>query len=497
MIKYLYLILSFSILYLSIQEANAEGYEIKVRIKNLPGKEIILGHHFADKLFSDDTLKLDNLGFGILKGNAKFPEGLYFFMTPSHAMFDFFMTSNQRFTAETDTINLFDNLKFYNSPENTDAQDYLKFIVATQKESTALRESMKTLTDSIDISKANSRLKEMSIESKNRVNKLIDGQQNNFVGHFIKANQEIEVPEPPRNSDGKILDSTFQYRYYRSHFFDNMNLKDARFLRSPVYDQKIREYLDNVVLKMPDTISAECDKLLTIAESNPEIFRYMLVTLFNKYATSTIMGFDAVYVHIAEKWYIPKATFSDTTFIRQTRENVAAMKPLLLGQTAADLHMLSLPEEHFIQAKTDSVLQNNPHAGTFVDLHQVQSKYTILAFWESDCGHCKKAIPELYQIYQKLKPKGVEVYAVHMLGGIEGKQKWINFVNEHQLYDWMNVWNPYDFSYKKVYDIRTTPVIFILDQDKKIIAKKLEPKQIEDFLTTRIARDEKNSQSKK
>jgi thiol-disulfide isomerase/thioredoxin len=497
MIKYLYLISILAIILFPIQEAKAEGYELKVRIKNLAGKEIILGHHFADKLFSDDTLKLDNLGLGTLKGNTKFPEGLYFFMTPSHAMFDFFMTSNQRFTAETDTIDLFENLRFYNSPENTAAQEYLKFIVAVQKESAALKESMKNLTDSTVMRKNDSRLKEISIESKAQVKNLIEGQKNNFVGLFIKANQEIEVPNPPRNSDGNILDSTFQYRYYRSHFFDNMNLKDARFLRSPVYDKKIKEYLDQVVPKLPDSISNACDKLLTVAESNPEIFRYMLITLFNKYATSTIMGFDAVYVHIAEKWYIPKATFSDTAFISQTRVNVAAMKPLLLGQTAIDLHMLSLPEDHFIQAKTDTALQKNPHSGTFIDLLQVQAKYTILVFWESDCGHCKKAIPELYQIYQKLKPKGVEVFAVHMLGGIEGKQKWISFVNEHQLYDWLNVWNPYDFSYKKVYDIRTTPVIFVLDQDKKIIAKKLEPKQIEDFLTTRMARDEKNSQLKK
>ena len=76
--------------------------------------------------------------------------------------------------------------------------------------------------------------------------------------------------------------------------------------------------------------------------------------------------------------------------------------------------------------------------------------------------------------------------AVHMLGGIEGKQKWIKFVNEHQMYDWYNVWNPYDFSYKKAYDIISTPVIFILDKDKKIIGKKLDPKQIEEYLNALI-----------
>jgi hypothetical protein len=84
-----------------------------------------------------------------------------------------------------------------------------------------------------------------------------------------------------------------------------------------------------------------------------------------------------------------------------------------------------------------------------------------------------------------------------MLGGIEGKQKWVDFINEHELYDWMNVWSPYDYTYKVNYDIRTTPVIFILDKDKKIIAKSLNPKQTMDFLNTRITLDAKNSKTTK
>jgi thiol-disulfide isomerase/thioredoxin len=121
----------------------------------------------------------------------------------------------------------------------------------------------------------------------------------------------------------------------------------------------------------------------------------------------------------------------------------------------------------------------------------VNAKYTVLAFWECDCGHCKKQIPQLYDVYKKLKPKGVEVFAVHMLGGIEGKKKWIKFVNEHELYDWMNVWNPYEYKYKELYDISSTPVLIILDKDKKIIGKRLAPEQIEEFLNKLLERDEK------
>jgi len=493
MIRHLFLLFVFVSASFSVQEAKAEGYELQVRIKNLANKELILGHHFADKLYPDDTLKLDNAGYGVLKGNDKYPEGIYFFMTPSHAIFDFFMTSNQRFYAETDTLNLFEKLKFENSPENTAAIEYRRFMLQKQKEAEELHEKKKKLTDEAEIKKIDTQLQKIADEYKIKTNQLISKQKDNFVGHFIKAMQDIVIPEPPKDAYGKVLDSLFQYRYFRTHFFDNIDLKDARFLRTPVYEEKIKMYIEKVIPQIPDTINYECDKLLTIAESDKDIFRYMLVTLFNYYASSSIMGFDAVYAHLAEKWYIPKAIFGDTAFIAKTKENIVRLKPLLLGKTAPDLRMLWLPEEHFLHAKTDTVAKNNPHSGSFINLHQINAKYTILAFWESDCSHCKKSLPELYEIYQRLKQKGVEVMAVHMLGGVEGKKKWIDFINEHEMYDWYNVWNPYDFAYKKVYDIRSTPVLFVLDKDKKFIAKKLEPKQIEDFVNNLIKLEEKNA----
>jgi thiol-disulfide isomerase/thioredoxin len=493
MFKYLYLFFVLLILLFSIQEARAEGYEIKIRIKNLAGKNITMGHHLADKLISVATLKLDNVGIGTLKGNGRFPEGIYFFMTQSHAKFDFFMTSAQRFYIETDTLNLFDNLKFYNSPENTAAQEYLKFMVTMQRESARLKASMKSLTDSAAIKRTDSRLKEISVESQTRTDKLIQSQKNNFVGTYINAMKEIEIPEPPRDSSGKISDSLFQYRYYRTHYFDNMNLRDARFLRTPVYDQKIKEYLDKVIPQIPDSVNRACDNLLNTTESYTEVFRSMLVTLFTHYADSKTMGFDAVYVHLAEDWIMSRASISDTAFIRDTQENVSRMKPILNGKTAPDLHMLCPPAEHFKLAKTDTLELKNPNIGSYINLSQINSRYTILVFWESDCGHCKIEVPELYEVYQRLKPKGVEVFAVHMLAGIEGNQKWISFVNEHELYDWINAWSPDDFAYKKEYVFNTTPSIFILDKDKRILAKYLNPKQTEDFLNIKIKQDEKDS----
>ncbi len=491
MIRYLLLLFAFTAVGYTARNANSEGYKIKVRIPNLANKEIILGHHFADKLYPDDTLKLDNNGFGILNGNVKYPEGIYFFMTPSRNMFDFFLTDNQRFSLETDTLHLIEELKFEGSPENTSALEYLKLINSKQKEVIDLQEKKKGLTNENEIKRIDSQIDQFGKEIKEHARSVIEKNQNNFVGKFIRATQEIEIPEAPKDSEGKIIDPAFRYLFYAKHYFDNFDFTDARFLRTPIYQEKIKKYIDKVIPQIPDSINFECDKLLSEAEKDTNVFRYMLITLFNQYATSTIMGFDAVYVHIAENWYIPKATFSDTAFINQTAKTVQRLKPLLLGKPAPDLKMLWVPAEHFTEAKTDTVARDNPHTGSFINLYDIKAKYTILAFWESDCGHCKKSIPELFEVYKRLKNKGVEVMAVHGLGGVEGKRKWINFINEHEMHDWLNVWNPYDFEYKKTYNIISTPTIFILDKDKKIIGKKLEPKQIEEFINDLISLEKK------
>ena len=66
--------------------------------------------------------------------------------------------------------------------------------------------------------------------------------------------------------------------------------------------------------------------------------------------------------------------------------------------------------------------------------------------------------------------------------GEDGKVKWTDFVNEHKLYNWINAWNPYSYDYKIKYDILSTPQIYLLDKNKKIIAKKIAVEQVEDII---------------
>ncbi len=134
-------------------------------------------------------------------------------------------------------------------------------------------------------------------------------------------------------------------------------------------------------------------------------------------------------------------------------------------------------------AKSDTALKSNPYVGDTLNLRNIKAKYLIVVFWEADCGHCKKAMPLLYDtIYPRIRNKGVKILAIHMISSIEGKRKWVDFINDHNMYDWINAWSPYSYEYKDLYDVYTTPVIYVLDENKKIIAKRISAEQTEEVI---------------
>ena len=482
--KYLFLLI---ILIIPVFHIHSQSYKIQVRLKDFAEDTIVLGHRFNASFVPKDTAILDQQGNGIFTGKDPLPQGMYLVYFPNKSFFDLLISDDQEFFVENDTLDFVNHIVIKGSDENTAFYDYQQYLQRQSQKAKEIQDKLKTTTDENDSEAFRKELDILNNEVMDHIKQVIADNQGTYFGKFILALQEIIVPDPPRDENGTIIDSSFQYRYYKNHYWDNFDLSDVRLLRTPFYEQKLMTYIERVVYQIPDSLIREVDFLIEKSRTDPQLFRYMLITLFNYYAKSQIMGMDAVYIHIAEKYYIPEATWSDQEFIDKLKERVEKSKPTLIGQIAWDFQLVNLPAEHFIAAADDEELKKNPYLGTFFNLHDIKSDYIILFFWEADCGHCKTATPELYQVYQRLKNKNVRVVAVNLLGGEEGKVKWINFVNEHGLYDWINCWNPYDFTFKTVYDIATTPALFLLNKDKKILAKKITPEQVEQIINSLLS----------
>jgi thiol-disulfide isomerase/thioredoxin len=463
--------------------ACSQGYEIKLKINGMQDTTVILGHYLNKSMYPDDTAMIDKKGYGAFKGNKALPEGMYLIYLPSTRYFEMIMGSDQQFTLETDTADFIKTLSFKGSDENQIFLDFQRFMVGLRKEADSIQALLKQTEDKAEKDNLLAQSKKINETRISYIERIASEHPDLFVARFLKATLDIIVPDPPRDASGNIIDSTWQYYYYRNHYFDNFDISDPRLLRTPLYEEKLMNYITKVVPQIPDSLNIEIDKLIEKSRSDSNLFRYMLITLFNYFGKSNYMGMDAVQIHIADKYYVTESWWSEPKFIADLKERVEKTKPLLIGKIAPDMELVQVPTEHFIKAEHDSAMKKFPHVGVHFNMHQVEADYLVLVFWEADCGHCKTAIPKLYEIYEKsLKEEGIKVLAVSTLFGEEGKVKWVDFVNANKLYDWINAWNPYSYDYKITYDILTTPQILILDKNKKIIAKKIAAEQVEDII---------------
>jgi thiol-disulfide isomerase/thioredoxin len=232
------------------------------------------------------------------------------------------------------------------------------------------------------------------------------------------------------------------------------------------------EYLDRLSIQSPDSLIKAVDTIIDKSKKNEKILQFTLQKILNKYAKTKIMCLDAVYVHVALKYYTKElATWLEKDDLIRIRQEARSMSSTLCNKSAPSLN-LKTPE------------------GKHQSLYEINTDYTVLVFWDPDCGHCKKSIPKLKKLYDDLmKGNNIEVYSV--CTEME-EQKWIDFIKKHDL-DWINVADmEVKSNFRSYYYIKSTPQIFLLNKKKKIIAKKIGVEQLEEVLKDQLKRNKES-----
>lgn len=468
----------------------AQGYRIDVEIKGIPNDTLILGEYFTSRMVPKDTLVLDKTGKGSFTGKEALTGGLYLIYIDQDHYFDFLLGDDQELQISADRNQLPGSVAFKGSDDNRIFLEYKSFLQAKREELQNEQSRLNANSSSADTLAVVERQKEINSQMEAFMDDIASEHKEMFVADFIGATREPIPPESLLKGERRHDDSV-RYFYYREHYFDYFNPFNVRLLHTPLYENKIKNYISRAVPQHPDSLILAVDFLLQGSRNNEELYRYMLITLFNHFAESKFIGMDGVYFHIAEFYYIPDANWSSPEFLSTLKENLAKNKPTLIGQPAPNLIMRQVPEEHFGMAAQDTAIKKDPHIGQDFLIHDLSAKFTILYFWEADCGHCQKSTPALHGVYSRLKDKDVKVISVHVINSVEGKEKWVDFVNEHQLFGWVNCWSPYSNEFRTLYNLQSYPQLFVLDQEKKIIAKRVTPEQAESIINNAEYRIEK------
>ncbi len=454
------------------------AYEIKVTFKPFKNQFIYLGHYFGKQYPIIDSAMLDANSQAVFKGNKKLPGGVYLIGYPNKAgFFEILIDKQQSFSVIADTATISKGVQFERSPDNTLFTNYQQQVSVWGKEITAVRKQLAMAQTTADSTALYTKIAGLDSLVRGYREDLIRKNPGNILSALLVAMKEPIIPEKwrkPRNRE----DSLNAYQYFKDHYWDGVDFWDGRLAYTTFFEEKLDKYINDVIAPHPDSVIREIDYMLGFASVNEEMTRMLLLKFVNRYLNQKYMWEDAVFVHLFEKYFSQKDYPWLTQQGRKTiTDRAYNMMANIMGTAAAEVE---LPDS----------------TGTMRSLYNDNSPYTVVVFWDPTCGHCKEVAPRLDSLYQaKWKASGVRMYAIAK--ETEGNRStWLKVIGELGLKGWTHVYyskvadkQRIDANipgYSQLYDIQSFPTLYLLDKDKRIVAKKLTWQQTDEVLQVKI-----------
>lgn len=447
--------------------ASAQGYKINLTLKPFTSGTAYLAYHYGEGKGIADSARIDASGKAVFQGSKPLPGGLYMVVSPQRViMCELLLDKQQNFSISIDTNNL-RNVVFTGSPENEAFDSYRKYSDEIGQKIVAFQEALKTAPPDQQETLRNqiaSLNKELDTYRKNFMTK----NPSSILTAFFKTIREPEIPPAEQHPGGKY-DTLYAFNYYKSHFWDGVSFADGRLVRTPFFKPKLQRYFQQCVFPDPDSIIVEADKMLAAAEPSKDMFNFLLGHFIDKYINPEYMGQDKVFVHLFEKYInAGKADWLNEKQRKYVNERAYSLMANQLGNPAAVLNLMDT-------------------SGVRRSLYDIKAPFTVVVFWDATCGHCKEVVPKVDSLFRaKWKNEGIAVYGVMVDGGLPA---WKKFIAENNLTGWIHVYQPdedrdADYAagrpnFRQLYDVYQTPVLYLLDENKRIIAKKLSYDQLD------------------
>ena len=454
------------------------GYEIKLTLKPFKNQWVYLGHYYGKTMPIIDSVKLNANSEGIFKGPKKLGGGIYLVGFPDRARnFEILIDKNQKFSIVADT-NKLQSIIFINSPENISFKDYQKHMSTNGRAMDSLLQ-LRSRSNEKDSIKITAQIEALNNKIRTYRNDIITKSPTSLMAALMQAMKE---PEVPYNSPQAKTDSLFAYKFFKKHYWDGVHFYDDRLARTPFFENRIDKYYEQLVYPAADSVIKEMDYMLGFATASTEMEKFLLLKFVNRYLNQKYMWEDAVFVHLFEKYFAQKKyAWLSEKGEKIISDRAYSLMANIMGTAASDIE---LPDS----------------SGKKISLYGTAAPYTIVAIWDPTCGHCKEVLPQLDTAYRKKwKAMGVKLFA--LARETDGtKTDWTKFINDFHLNDWTNVYyskaddaariNAGIPGYTQLYDVQSFPTLYLLDKDKRIMAKKLTVEQIDEILAIKNQKEQ-------
>ena len=262
-----------------------------------------------------------------------------------------------------------------------------------------------------------------------------------YASAYIKALQPVKVPTGPDAAS-----------YLKQHYLDNVDFSSTALLHSDILTASILNYFSaienhkNTYREQVKDYAEALDNIMYKSRNKKEVYDYYLKELSDKYRYG---NYDILGEYLTE-YYQSSKSGERALFPVDVESRLSRLKTITVGKKAPEIIMPT-------------------YDGKATGLKDIQSDYTLLVFWSTECFHCTEMLPVLKQAYDKRKGLSLEVLAVSF---DTNKSNWESFIKKGN-FGWMNYsdMQGYNSSIAKDYHIQGTPTFLLLNKDKTVIYK--------------------------
>ena len=423
------LIICFSL----FSNAFAQSYNISLQIKGAGNQNVKLAYYLGEQQYIKQSGKLDKKGKYTFSGKEKLPTGIYKIIIGNQGYFDVLIREEQNFSISSDTADFILHAKIKGSEENKVFFDYQKKVILLKTKLSALiNKVQQTENDSLKTNQLKQEITATEKELDDLWQNTVKNYPNSYLSKILKAYNNMSVNE-----------------------FD---FSDPEMLRTPIYHTMLRLFIKQSINKKSEYIIYETDKLLDSLKNVPENYQYVANYLLNFYNTFYKNGMNEVFVHIADRYFLPdKASWFKKEQLEEIQKRQNTLAQSLPGHQAPDL-----------------VLEST--TGEYLSLNQTEAKFVLLYFWSANCGHCTKSSTILKQYYPKLQKKNIEIFAVNI---DRDSTQWKKKVEEMDL-EWINCQDIHEISnYREKYYVYGTPLLYLINSKHEILSIQIGEEEIE------------------
>ena len=449
MTKKLFLSLLCAVALSALQTIAAQNsYKITFSSPSMADGKYFIGQHFRDEYKVLDSATAAK-GSAVFSGKKKMDKGVYVLMKDHKTkMFDFMIDDSRTFTVTFDEKYSNSGMKVVGSKANTLMYAYMSKIDWANEQSKLLKDN-KTQMDAL------------SKEMKDYIDNYQKQNAQYRFTQLVSMFGGVDVPDhiPAGSNDTNLRE--WQAHYYRTHFWDNVDLADHSLIYTPQLFEKTNLYFFGVLYYQDaDTITKYAESLLNRVANDSTMLRYFMDFALPKYEHSTKnIGWDQVFVNLVEDYYLKgKCPWATKAEVYNKRQTVEFLKQSLIGAMGQELIM------------ADTNQSEDPK--DWISSHALPQKYVMLWFWDPDCNHCKKQTAELITLYDSLTRANNKVFEVYAVGYESDVEKWKGYVRKHKL-PFINVGGPnVNIDYQEAYNVHGAPTMILLNADRQIIMNK-------------------------